>query len=178
MAVFCFTALTAQTQSKPGFSSQNYIGITEGESGTALQFQTINGLKYKTWFAGIGTGLDYYYRRTVPVFFSVSKSLDSQKFPFYVTADAGMNFSWERNDIYYFEYPGEYHGGLYWGSGVGYKFAFKNKNALLLNLGYNYKRITQTYTYTAPCLVPPCPVYDEKYDYRLKRLSIRLGWSF
>lgn len=178
LIAFISTSIGVYSQNKTRFSSQNYVGITEGQSGTALQLQTINGVKYKTWFAGIGTGLDYYYLRTVPLFFSASKFLDSQKFPFYVTADAGINFAWEQNNMIYFEYPGEYNAGLYWGTGLGYKFDFKNKNALLLNLGYNYKRLTQTYEYTAPCLVPPCPNFTEKYDYRLKRLSIRLGWSF
>jgi hypothetical protein len=178
LTAFSLITVSAESQTKPGFSSQNYVGITEGESGTALQLQTINGFKYKTWFAGIGTGLDYYYQRTVPLFFSVSKFLDSKKFPVYMSADAGINFPWQRDDMYYFEYPGEYHAGLYWGSGLGYRFAFKNKNALLLNLGYNYKRITQSYQYTAPCLAPPCQVFNEKYDYRLKRLSVRVGWSF
>src|SRR5689334_8657847 len=78
------------------FSSQNYAGILEGESGTSLQVQTINGLRYKTWFAGVGTGLDYYYQRTIPLFLSVSKFLSSTKVPLYFNGDAGINFIWSK----------------------------------------------------------------------------------
>jgi hypothetical protein len=164
-------------QKTPVFSARNYAGIMEGESGTALQLQTINGIRYGNWFAGIGTGLDYYYERSIPLFFSVARYLHSTKLPLYFTGDVGYNFPWVKS-LYYFETPGEYHGGLYWGTGLGYKFGFKNSNALLIDLGYNYKRLTQTYEQPVQCLVPPCPTYKEFYDYRLKRLSIKIGWMF
>lgn len=176
--VFILTG-TISAQKKPGFSSQNYVGILEGESGTSLQLQTINGIRFKTWFAGAGLGLDYYYYRSIPAFISVSKFLNSSKLPLYFTGDIGMNFPWKNKGTYYYENPGEFSPSLYWAGGMGYKFGFKKSgNALLLNLGYNYKRLTQTYESVSLCLVAPCPVYTEKYDYRLKRLSVKIGWMF
>ena len=173
-----FLTAVSNAQVKPKFSSQNYAGITEGESGTSFLLQTVNGFRYKTWFAGLGTGLDYYYQRSVPVFLSVNKFFNNAKVPLYFSGDVGVNYSWAR-DGWYFETAGDYHPGLYWAGGLGYKFGFKkNTNAVLLNLGYNYKRLTQTYERTVMCLVPPCDTYTEKYDYRLKRLAVKVGWMF
>ena len=176
--MFILTCGNVEAQSKFQFSSQNYAGITEGEWGTSFQIQTINGIRNKKWFTGIGAGIDYYYLRSVPVFLSVSRFLNTPKVPLYFTGDLGINFPWTSNR-YYFEYPGEYHASLYGAAGVGYKFGFKKSdNALLLNLGYSYKRLTQTYQGGTICLIPPCPVSTEKYDYMLRRLSVRIGFSF
>ena len=65
------TGLNAQT--KPKFQSQNFIGVLGGEKDASFQIQTINGVQYRTWFSGIGTGLDFYFQRSVPLFLSVGK---------------------------------------------------------------------------------------------------------
>lgn len=181
ITLLLFTAVYAETaaQQKPKFSSQNYIGILEGEASTSFQLQTINGFRYKTWFAGVGTGLDYYYQRSIPLFLSISKFLPSAKTPFYFNGDAGINFPWSKNDIYFFQYRGDFSPSLYWAGGVGYKFSFKKGNqGILLNLGYSYKHIIQETENIYPCLIAPCPVFKERYDYRLKRLSLKAGWIF
>ncbi len=171
-------AVNVQAQTKFQYSSQNYIGILEGEFSTSFQLQTINGFRKNNWFAGLGTGIDYYYERSIPVFASVSRFLKSTKVPLYFTADVGVNFPWVRNWSY-IQDPGEFKAGLYGAGGIGYKFGFKKSSkALLLNLGYNYKRLTQSYVQQTNCLVPPCPIYTEKYDYRLRRLSVRVGFMF
>ncbi|MEO7984421.1 MAG: hypothetical protein ABI688_10105 [Bacteroidota bacterium] len=165
-------------QKKWKFSSQNYAGILEGESGTGFQLQTINGFRYKTWFTGIGTGLDYYYQRSVPLFVSVSKFLPPGKLPLYFSGDAGINFPWIKNGIY-FQDPGSYSSSLYWAGGIGYKFGSRKRNdAVLLNFGYSFKHLINETEYTNPCLVPPCPVFTDRYDYRLRRVSVKLGWMF
>lgn len=178
IAIFC-SSLSLIAQSKGSFSSQNYVGITEGESGSGLQLQTINGFRYKTWFAGIGAGIDYYFHRSIPLFVSVSKFLPTTKVPLYFNVEGGINFPWAKNDVYYIRAPGSYSSALYWGSGMGYKFGFKKtNNAILLNIGYSYKRLLHEMETINPCLIPPCPVFKERYDYRLRRLSVKVGWMF
>lgn len=180
--LFLMYSLPAQKKShshRISFSSQNYTGILEGEAGTSFQLQTINGLRYKTWFAGVGTGLDYYYQRSIPLFISLSKFLPSAKTPFYFNGDVGINFPWSKNDRYYFQYRGDFSPSLYWAGGFGYKFSFKKGDqGILLNLGYSYKHIIQETETSYPCLIAPCPVFKERYDYRLKRLSLKAGWIF
>ncbi len=161
------------------FSSRNYAGILEGEAGTSFQIQTINGLRYKTWFAGIGTGLDYYYERSIPLFLSVSKSLPGTRVPLYVNGDIGINFPWNKDNVYYVWYPGTWSPSLYWSGGLAYKFGSKRSSqGFLLNIGYSYKHLIQETQMEYPCFNPPCPVEKERYDYRLKRLSVKLGWMF
>jgi hypothetical protein len=166
------------TKQKFSFGSQNYAGILEGESGTSLQLQTINGVKYKTWFAGLGVGLDYYYDRSVPLFFSVSKFLSSKKIPLYFNGDIGVSIAWARDGYYFLENNVSYSPGLYWNGGFGYKFASKQGHGFLLNLGYSYKHMIQKTTYTNPCLIGPCPTEEDRYDYRLRRLSVKFGYLF
>jgi hypothetical protein len=179
IVVFLLNTALAFAQEKPRFSSLNYVGILEGETGTALQLQSVNGIKYKTWFTGIGAGIDYYYQRSVPLFISLAKFLPSGKRPFYFYADAGINFPWTKNGIYYFQYRGEMSSSFYWAGGLGYQFKFKKINeGLLVNIGYSYKHLMQEYEYSGACFNPPCPVYKERYDYRLKRLSFKAGWIF
>lgn len=183
-AVLLFIGGSVTAQKKPAkphiqFGSQNYIGMLEGGAGTSFQLQTINGVRYKTWFAGAGTGIDYYYQRSIPLFASVNKFFPLTKNSLFFNADAGVNFRWRRTDVYEIQYSGKFFPSLYWAGGVGYKFASKKRiDGFLLNLGYSYKRLIQENKITQPCLFPPCPTYDERYDYKLKRLSVKIGWMF
>jgi hypothetical protein len=170
-----------QAQQKITFSSQNFAGIVTGETGSKLQLQTINGIRKGPWFSGVGTGIDWYYRRSIPVFLSVSRDLFTKnKRSFMLAADAGMNFSWP-GQIYY-DYPPygqKQKNGLYWAAGAGYKFGVgKSGNGVLMQLGYSYKQMGEETSYVAPCLIPPCPETVTTYDYRLKRLSFKIGWGF
>ena len=90
LAVFCNCSSLFAQKKEWKFGSQNYAGITEGESGTGLQLQTINGFRYKTWFTGVGTGIDYYFQRSIPLFLSVSKFLAPGKLPLYFVENRGQ----------------------------------------------------------------------------------------
>jgi hypothetical protein len=173
---------TGYTQGKAKFSSQIAAGLLVGETNTEFQLQTINGLKWKKWFGGIGAGIDWYNVRTVPVFASVNRDIYKKgKNIFLLTGDIGVNFPWAQSYMSYldFSYGSDYKPGLYWASGVGYKFGVgKGDNALMMNFGYSYKQSKQEISNLYPCFNPPCTPSVETYDYRLKRLSIRLGWIF
>ena len=174
----CLLGYNSDAQLKPQFSSQNYVGILEGDAQTSFQFQTINGFKYRGWFAGAGTGIDYYFQRSIPVFFSLSKFLSSTKVPLYFTGDFGINIPWIK-EVTWFRDPGGFEKGLYWGGGMGYRFGLKKtSNAFLLNFGYSGKNLFHEESSVSPCLVPPCPVMKQTYKYNLNRLSVRVGFTF
>ena len=132
--------ITAQEikNEKKFFSSQISAGIVEGEQNTSLHVELLNGLRYKSWFAGIGTGLDYYYYRTVPVYLSGIKYLSPRNHSFFVQGDAGVNFVWEedrmnnRNEISH-----EFKPGIYWNGIVGFATGLDRKNAFSFGLGYS-----------------------------------------
>jgi hypothetical protein len=171
---------SAPAQKKWGFSSINYAGMLEGEGNTSFQVQTINGIRYKTWNAAIGTGLDYYFIRSIPLFASVNKFFSIGKGSFYLNHDIGMNFPWEKKYYNGFQGTSEFIPGIYWGGGLGYRFRFNQKQTgLLLYLGYSYKDYSDETEWEVPCMQPtPCPRYKERYDYKLKRISIKAGWMF
>jgi hypothetical protein len=177
-------ATTAMGQSSTRFSSQNYVGLLEGEQGSKFQLQTINGIKYKTWFAGIGTGIDWYYRRSIPAFISLNKDFSIKgNRNFFVATDVGANFPWQDNKNSYIYNVEESIPGFYWGAGLGYKVGVgKLNDGILLQLGYSYKHVAEKtktiYYYATPMIVEPTPETTNRFDYYLRRLSLKIGWNF
>ena len=116
--IFCLQA-TAQKNSYR-FQSNMQFGLLEGEQGSAFQLQTINGVQHKTWFAGLGVGLDYYHTRSIPLFLNVRKEIfKGEKTPF-VYASGGYHFPWLRAEDKDW-YITETKGGLYFDAGIGYQ---------------------------------------------------------
>ena len=179
--VAIINAMTAQEikNEKRFFSSQISSGITEGENGTSFHIEMLNGINCKTWFGGIGTGLDYYYYRTVPVYFSGIKYLSPRNHSFFVQGDAGVNFLWEedrmnnRNEISH-----EFKPGIYWNGIVGFATGLDRKNAFSFGLGYSQKSFQEIKEMAVWCFNPPCENTFETYKYNLKRLTLRIGWQF
>ena len=186
VVAFSLITINLAAQKKIFFSSQNYAGLLEGESGSQFQLETINGLKYKSWFAGLGTGIDWYYKRSIPVFLSVNKDLlKKQKRNFFIAANGGINFPWEKSG-----YNNEWGytvkkaiPGIYWEGGFGYKIGMRKTNdALLIQLGYSYKyvgeKIQNNYITPFSDFVLSQESPNDRFNYHLKRLSIKVGWSF
>ena len=69
----------AQQSKKIKFHSINNIGLLKGQVDDVLQLQTINGIKYKSFFGGVGIGLDNYYFKTIPLFVDLRKCFKSLK---------------------------------------------------------------------------------------------------
>ena len=163
------------------FSSQIVAGITEGSNGTSFQLQTINGFRKGTWFAGLGTGLDYYLYRSVPVFLSGTKYLSKGNHSFFVQGDGGVNFAWVNPDLNQWNnvIKDEFKSGLYWNSSLGFSTGMgSSRNALRFSLGYSYKHLKEIKEVAVFCINPPCPAQVENYSYHLRRLSLRIGWQF
>src|SRR5437867_1162155 len=186
IAVLCM-AISGNAQSKITFSAQNYVGLLEGEQGSKFQLQTINGMRNRTWFVGLGTGIDWYYRRSIPAFLSVNKDFFRRgNRNFFIATDAGINFPW-RDDKNYnvWGYVVEKSiPGFFGEAGLGYKVGIgKTNDAVLIQLAYSYKHIREKvkniYYYPGIMIVSPQPeVVTNRFDYYLRRLSLKLGWNF
>jgi hypothetical protein len=181
ISAFVFISIYTSAQKSIRFSSQNYVGLMEGEHGSSLQLQTINGVRFNSWFVGLGAGIDWYYRRSIPIFASANMDfLKKEKRSFFLSANAGINFPWQ-TDNYHNEWgydETKSYSGLYWGAGVGYKIGMgKGNDALLMQLGYDYKHVGEKVAY-------PYMVFDsqsdpnDQFEYHLRRLSFKIGWSF
>jgi hypothetical protein len=183
---FSLIASSVTAQKKIFFSSQNYAGLLEGESGSQFQLETINGVKYKSWFAGLGTGIDWYYKRSFPVFLSINESFSQRRNRnFFIAANGGVNFPWEKSG-----YTNEWGytvkkaiPGIYWESGFGYRIGMRKTNdALIIQFGYSYKyvgeKIQNNYIIPSSYFAPSQEYPNDRFNYHLKRLSLKFGWSF
>ena len=75
--LFFALSMQAQKKSELNFSSINQVGFLKGSSDQALQIQTVNGVAYETWFAGVGAGLDDYNFKTFTIFAELRKKISN-----------------------------------------------------------------------------------------------------
>ena len=180
--VASMSEITAQEikKEKKFFSSQISSGIVEGEQGTSFHVELLNGIRYKTWFGAIGTGLDYYYYRSIPVYLSGIKYLSPGNHSFFIQGDAGMNFAWveDRGMNVWNEISHEFKPGIYWNGMLGFATGLDRKNSFSFGIGYSQKSLKEIREMAVMCFSPPCENTYETYKYNLKRLTLRLGWQF
>ena len=177
------SVLYSNAQKKIKFATQNYVGFLAGSSDNALQLQTINGISFNKWFTGIGTGIDWYYQRSVPVFISAERGFKvNQKKHIYFSAAGGANFPWKNSNYVYdwnWYQTSKMEPGFYWNTGIGYKINIgKQDDAVLLHLGFTNKFYKEKITSTYPCLMAPCPENTESFNYNLRAVSVKLGYGF
>ena len=166
------------------FHSINNVGLLEGETGSAFQLQTINGAQYKSWFAGVGLGLDFYRIRSIPLFADIRKEFGKGNNKLLVYADMGVNFSWatDQQKTNYVQND-KFSNGLYTDLGLGYKVSAGKKNAVILSLGYSYKKSVESYdqVYYDPGFIYTFTTQNngtERINYSLNRLTLKIGWEF
>lgn len=162
-----------------GFSSLIQVGILEGESGTAFELQTINGVRFGTWRVGIGVGLDYYKFRGIPLFLDLRKDILKKARTPFIYADGGIHFAWVNEENKTGWLRNEYSNGLYYAFGAGYRLGLKKNDAFVFSLGYSYKKMEEKRYSTVYCINTPCDErLNETLDYGLRRLSFQLGFNF
>ena len=159
------------------FRSINQIGLLEGQAGSAFQLQTVNGMQYKSWFAGIGVGIDYYQFRGIPLFLDLRKSFGSVNRSFFIYADAGTHFAWATTNQHLL-YQSDFSNGLYTDFGIGYQIRLGNNTAVLLSAGYSYKQGSEKTQHNICPFAGPCYDDPQRYDYDLNRLLLKAGISF
>ena len=163
------------------FHSINQVGVLAGSSDAALQLQTINGIKNKTWFTGLGIGLDYYYSRSVPFFLDARKNIFNKSITPFIYADGGYQFPWPSKKDEDVTWWGDEktEGGLYYELGIGYKTPVFKKMQLLFSAGYSYKHLSKTVNSVPWLSLRPAPPESyEKYEYSFRRIAIKAGLSF
>ncbi|MGB8192802.1 MAG: hypothetical protein WCF67_12820 [Chitinophagaceae bacterium] len=173
--------LSAQVTKKKNcscsFSSINQVGLLEGSDRSSFNLQTINGLRYKTWFAGAGVGLDKYHTRSIPVFFDLRKDLLKKWNTPFIYGDIGVNLPWTKKSEDGWWLRSEFDRGAYYDAGIGYKLNLGKGRALLFSGGFSLKKMRETRFVTTTCpFVGPCPeIEGERYDFTFKRFSVKAG---
>ena len=182
IAALCLSGMVSGQQkaitSNWQFHSINNIGLLEGQTGSAFQIQSINGMQYKSWYGGIGVGLDFYRYRTIPLFLDIRKEFGSNRDKFFAYADGGVNFCWlTDNEKNMYLMDDHFDTGFYTDLGLGYKIGLGRTNHLLLSIGYSLKKLKETYNsyYYFP---PDNKINKDEINYSLHRLTLKIGWEF
>jgi hypothetical protein len=176
---FLFSAAQPGATNKPKtidnkarFAAITTAGLQVGASVPAFQVQASAGLQQNGWFAGLGTGIDYYYLRSVPLFAEVRK-LFQKPMPFFLYAAAGINKPWIKEETPQFNaYTSGYKSGGYFEAGCGWYVSVLQHHALLLSAGYSIKTIHENRIANWD----PHSVTKNTYD--LRRVSIKAGFWF
>lgn len=165
------------------FHSVNQVGLLYGENGSAFQMQTINGVQYRSWFAGVGVGIDEYRFRSIPLFVDIRKEFELGPGYLFAYGGIGINFMWltdkQKNDYHLTYYPNaHFSNGLYYDAGIGYKVKLNNKIAFFVSPGFSHKD-TEEKNPAPPCPVgSTCYLTPDKYNFELNRLSVNIGIIF
>ncbi len=162
------------------FKSINTIGFSNGESGNFLNLQTINGWQKRSWFGGIGLGLDYYQYKSLTTVITARKYLLKEN-NFGINASGGYNFPIGNlkkiaNDDSFITQ--KYKGGMYSGLGVFYEFSFLKKLKAIISPEVNFRFFSKTSVEELPCLVAPCPQTTSVYKYRFQTFALKAGLVF
>ena len=185
ICLFVFTSIHSQTIIKKEaaikFQSSLQAGSLFGQAGSkpASTISTINGIKIKQWFTGIGVGIDYYgAKRSVPLFAAVQKNLSSKVNTFFLYGNAGYNFAWLKDDekIKNVAYSKQV-GGLFYDAGIGYKIKIFRNNYFGLSAGYSFKQVKEQYTgrcWFCENYVPPL----QKDNYKFRTVAVKINWWF
>jgi hypothetical protein len=184
LAALPLLSLGQKTTPKIKFESYTAIGTLFGNQTVHGQLQTVNGLSSGPWFLGLGVGLDEYRLRTVPVFADLRYRYGKRRNQWFAYADLGYSIATNTvtglDGDYYFER--DIQGGLYYDAGVGYQIPITKKGwGLFVSAGFSQKYASETakaYVWQPGILPLPDDAQVEALDYRLSRISIKVGWKF
>ena len=162
---------------KWSFHSYTAAGILTGENGPAFECQTVNGMGNRSWFAGLGLGIDYYQFRSVPVFIDLKKTYYWKSFGLYGYADGGIQFPWILPEQHNF-YQSSFSNGFYGDVGLGLLIPCGKYSHLFASFGYSLKEAKEQNNSLYFCPMGSCSPNHEMIFYELNRFSIKMGISF
>ena len=168
---------SAQKGEKVHFQSIEQFAVVGGENHTSTAFQTINGIKFRNFFSGIGVGIDNYRYQTLPLFFDGRWHFGEDK-KIFIHGDIGYNFPMKNKPGKDMGYYNDYHfkGGIYTEFGIGFKTKFIKKSSVLFSLTHSYKRV-QTQVGIGPLCIG-CDAYWYFYKLNYGRLLLKTGIEF
>lgn len=184
LSFFIVASVCAQVKPiKGSFYLLPQIALLNGDQSASGQVQVAGGIEKNGWGLGIGTGIDYYKVRTVPVFADLRKSFGKNSAVFSYL-NIGSNLAWPLESQYSTDYiwglggrRSDLSNGLYTDLGIGYTIRGKKKEGIVLSLGYSMKTIRETRYGTIYRDFPPYipETRETKLDYTFNRIAFRLG---
>jgi hypothetical protein len=169
---------TTTARSADGFHSFNTLQLANGSSTTSFALTTVNGFQWSRFFAGAGTGFDYYFHTSIPLFVEARLDLVRRKGKIQLFGNGGLNFPFSSPNKNFETRTGDYKTGRYYGAGLDY-LAPAHSQAFILGVAFSNKQDIQLVDNKVwnPVLnrLEDLPI---KQDYSLNRITIRIGWMF
>ncbi|MEO7767719.1 MAG: hypothetical protein ABIS01_09845 [Ferruginibacter sp.] len=160
------------------FQSFNTLQVLNGSTTTSLAVNTVNGFQFGKIFTGIGTGFDYYYHRSVPLFIEARLDLLKRKGKLQLFSNGGLSFPFSSQNKNLEYNAGTYKTSGMYGAGLDY-LAMVKKEAIILGVGFSNKTVLQTRdSYVWNPITNVSEITPIKDEYSLNRISIRIGWMF
>jgi hypothetical protein len=134
------------------YSGSVEAGVTNGNYETDAFVNTSHGFMLKGWFIGLGTGVDYYRFRTVPVFAEMRKEFSDKNIRPLIQVAAGLNVEWltqEQRDhrfSWWQTTPSTFKNGVYLKAGTGVLFNAHKQIRFATTISWSYKSITEKYS--------------------------------
>jgi hypothetical protein len=182
-ALFLCKTIKAQQQNNKNklvYAASMQIGLVEGDAEkSAIVLHVINGVKYGSWFGGIGVGIDQYAnKRSLPMYIALQKDFLHKKHRPFLYSNIGYNISKLKEAQKSANLPSYKElNGWYYDIGVGYKYVFFKNTALGISAGYSLKQQGEQYTFGG-AFPPPFENFPEKYEHTLRRISFKLNYWF
>ena len=172
--------VATKTNGQVTYRSYNSAGVVVGDPRSAYQVLTSHGAQYKNWYAGIGTGIDDYRNRTVPVIISLIRQV-LPKNNMFVNLNAGTQYIWgkdERNELWN-AIDSKAFPGFFGELGIGYRLQAGNPGqGIMFGTYYSYKSFREKFTMPGVCSNPPCENTTEYIDSKFSRWAFKLGFIF
>lgn len=183
LILFCGSCCTAIAQKKVYFSSNTNIGLLAGEAQTTTSFQTINGIKIDKWRLGIGTGIDNYGIKSIPLIIDMMRDFGTKKWQQIVYANGGLDFPLY-NDYFrgtstanrFNNYTYKLYNSFCGEAGVGLSHSITKKCSLTITAGFSYKQLHYLEITNNNDVLGNKINYD--YHFYYNRLALRVGIQF
>ncbi|HEX7846174.1 MAG TPA: hypothetical protein VF476_10275 [Chitinophagaceae bacterium] len=164
-----------QKSSRPLFQPSTSFAVLVGESAPSWQVQANGGFRLGQWYAGLGTAVDNYRFRSIPLYASVRRHYLFRK-ALFAYADAGVAFPWKRKvvDEGFTLEQQQFYTGFYSETGIGYQLPSKGKLTVNVSAGYSFRTMKQRVV--TPMLWSsawPMPEYEVVKEHKFHLLTFR-----
>lgn len=167
-------------QEAPAYTGMFNIAALYGNNETKFQVQTIHGVTYRGWFAGIGGAIDDYFQQSIPLFADVRKNILNRKNTPFIYADYGLNLV--TKGVEETASKTEMKPGIFYEAGAGYKAGLGKRLSLNIAAGFSAKTYEENIYNKKYLPIPPYITDDwilsKKENYTLQRFTMKVGLQF
>lgn len=181
-AFLLLSRITAEAQKKNVAWRNNFsAALLNGDKYTSVAVTAVTGIQVAQWYVGVGTGIDYYKVRSLPLLAEVRFESRMKLSPF-VYARGGYNVAWaldhQHTKLYgYYQLNSVYNNGRYAAAGAGLYLYKKGSSGVTCAMGYSTKGVSELYD-EYQWNGRETVATHKKLDYVFRRLDLSIAYRF